>query len=176
MKLSWDEVKPYFEDNLVWTNGFALHWYRYVWEFVENSGLNTYYSRVEKLAVYSRIYAVILMYMEFCDAGFECGSEFELDIDLEVENDEDYTVYRNLVEDSSAIHSITDVISKHLNATEIFIGMWITCCQEEIETDNEPMPTYEDYLALLQNGDFDNFVNCNAIGKMNAFQWVSETA
>jgi len=150
MNLAWNDVKRYFEEEPTWSNEHDLYWYQYVWQLLDENNLTVCNSLVEKLSVYSRIYAMISIYKEFCSAAFEESPEFlsylitddvskivEEEVDDEEEQDIYKDIYNKLIEDSETMRTIFDILQAKLGITETYCSLWTTCDPVELRNVDE---------------------------------------
>lgn len=175
MNLSWDNVSSFFEEEKVWVHDAELHWYRQAWELMESNFLTVANSTAEKLAVYSRIYALIAIYKEFCSIAAQETSEvyvsFPLDdivedMALESEYKEDVLdILQECVCNEDAKATIFALFKEKINKNTFFASLWYSVYPNELET---PLDTYNEYLEALSK-----IVNYDlSADKLAAYEWL----
>ena len=70
MKLSWEDVCDVFEESAIWENGHDMYWYRLMWALMEYKHMNEYSNEIEKMRIYSRVFAIIKIYTDFIEECF----------------------------------------------------------------------------------------------------------
>jgi hypothetical protein len=179
MKLTWTDVEPYFEEEKVLVGGQDMYWYQYVWQLLAEHNLTTYYSLVEKLTVYSRIYSTLKIYREFCSSAFEESPDFCLYLDKITDDEETQDIYDALIRDSDSMQTIYDVLETNLGREKVFYSLWITR-NPNIFSDNEDseenqIDSYERYIGILNDESGMNEVANTDLsaGKLASYEWLS---
>ena len=177
MILSWNDVRPYFENAAVLSDGQDMYWYQCVWQILDESNLTSYYSLAEKQVVYSRIYATIKIFREFSNVAFGESPEFSLYFDELTEDEDKQAVYNQLIEDDNAMQTIFDVLKTKMGMGITFCSLWITWRPQDLMIDGfyeAEIGTYKDYMNAL-NGDLSNILNFDlSADKLASFEWLSD--
>ena len=169
MKLTWNDVKPYFEEVQTLTSGRDLYWYQYVWQLLSENKLTHYYSLAEKLVVYGRIYAAVKIYKEFCKLAFDESLEFDLYLEGLTDDRDRQDIYDDLIKSDDAMYTVFEVLQANVGLDKTFCSLWTTWEHEELDTQD----SYEDYTNAL-NHDLDNILNHDmSIGKQVSYEWLS---
>ena len=179
MKLAWNDVKPYFEEQTVWVNNQDIYWYQYVWQLLDENNLTVCNSLVEKLAVYSRVYATVKIYREFCSVAFGENPYFDLYLDKLTSDEEKQDIYDKLIEDSGTMQTIFDLLKEKLGREITYYSMWITCCSEDFEIEFSTYENYSDALSEIMNENYSNalsgIMNENlSINKLASYEWLTK--
>jgi hypothetical protein len=171
MKLTWNDTEKYFTNHTVWVDETAIYWYQLMWQLLEENNYTIFNSRVEKLVVHSRIYALIKIYREFCYACYDENPEFDDDLESLVEDNEDgdyYVeekrhIYRELIEDESAEKTIFQLLKENLGREKTFASLWVIHDEECF------FDSFGDYEEALSD-----MLNDVTPGKMKAYEWLAE--
>jgi hypothetical protein len=171
MKLKWNDVKPFFEDNKVWANGLEMYWYQLVWQLLDENNLTNFHSLVEKLAVYSRLNAIIRIYNEFyCAVSGESG-DFCVYFDAMSADEEKQGIYEELIKDGDTMQTIFTVLKTTLGREKTYCALWVTCHDEDLE--ESQIDTYESYVNAL-NGDMNGILKVGLyVDKLASYEWLS---
>jgi len=133
MKLTWSDVKPYFEEQTIWVDKNEMHWYQYIWNLLDEANLTICNSLTEKLAVYNKIYAVVKIYTDFCEVAFGETADFSLYLDELNDDEVKQAVYNELIEDSDSIKTVFEILGIKLGREKTFYSLWITTCSDDLE-------------------------------------------
>jgi len=181
MKLEWNEARKHFEEHTIWLDKVEMFWFQHMWQLIDEQGLTIYNSLVEKFAVYSRLYATIKIYREFCEVACEESADFDfnlsrLSFDRIIDKDDDVEeyVYKDLIEglvcDNRTMNTIFEVIKSKFGLTTAFCSLWLTFDNRmineiygifDIDDDDSdehqeystdcPINSYEDYIKYLHD-------------------------
>jgi hypothetical protein len=177
MKLSWNDVSPYFEEAMVLSDEQDMYWYQCVWQLLDESNMTSYYSLAEKQVLYSRIYATVKIYREFCNIAFGESPEFCLYFDGLTDDEEKQAVYNQLIEDDNAMQTIFDVLKTKMGINTTFCSLWITWRPQDLGLDDLQeieIGSYEDYTNAL-SGDLSSILNFDLnADKLASFEWLSD--
>lgn len=148
MKVTFDDVLPYFESTKIWCDDQELYFFRQAWETLENAGLSEYQTVTEELTVWLRACVLKDMFSGFCEAyREECWSrEYGYDELPIFFNDEDKYKIKlgqivgdacNLDFDSTdeAIdywvsvnkYKIANILVAKIGPAELFVSMIVAC-------------------------------------------------
>jgi len=172
MKLTWDEVKEYFEENYIFADGGEQHWYRYMWEFLGDNRLTEYYSLAEKIAVFGRVYALIKIYREFCEQAIEENADFDFYPPnlVEEESGEVQEFVGGLIKDGGAARSVFKIAKEKIGVDKFFASLWITLDSSGYE--GESIENRDDFNRVLTNYMNDTMNGGITSGKMAAYEWL----
>ncbi len=144
MKLSWEDVCDVFEESAIWENGHDMYWYRLMWSLIEYKHMNEYSNEIEKMRIYSRVFAIIKIYTDFIEECFNDDDE-ELLYVMETYSSE---IFEYLYNDAD-VHEIFAILNKELGTKRTFYSMFITCIEFENDSDTDKMETEWDELIKL---------------------------
>ncbi len=144
MKLSWEDVCDVFEESAIWENGHDMYWYRLMWALMEYKHMNEYSNEIEKMRIYSRVFAIIKIYTDFIE---ECFNDDDDEL-LYVMETYSSDIFEYLYNDSD-VHEIFTILNKELGTKRTFYSMFITCIEFENDTDTDDMETEWDELIKL---------------------------
>lgn len=68
MKVTFDDVLPYFESTKIWCDDQELYFFRQAWETLEIAGLSEYQTVTEELTVWLMVCVLKDMFSGFCEA------------------------------------------------------------------------------------------------------------
>ncbi|MCL2190308.1 MAG: hypothetical protein FWC16_14885 [Defluviitaleaceae bacterium] len=171
MKLMWQDVNKFFAEKKIWVSGLEMYWYQYTWYLLEEANLTIYNSLSEKLAVYNRMYAIVKIYADFCEAAFDEYSDVDVYFEELADDRDEQNIYNDLIQDDDSMRTIFDILKTKLGQEGVFYSLWITNCSDDL---NNPIDTYKDYITALNIKDYDDVLNNVSVDKLSSYEWLSD--
>lgn len=144
MKLGWEDVCDVFEESSIWENGHDMYWYRLMWALMEYKHMNEYSNEIEKMRIFSRVFAIIKIYTDFIE---ECFNDDDDEL-LYVIGNYSSEIFEYLYNDAD-VHEIFTILNNELGTKRTFYSMFITCIEFENDSDTDDMENEWNELIKL---------------------------